>query len=272
MAKETMHKCRFCGGENLSRWTGDYFRCNDCLYISTVPEPSVDELNEHYKHYHEKNHQASQQKNEQRLVSYQQEVQWLTKQLGNPLPGKVFDYGASGGYFLDALASFGGVPTDLLNGDDASPGAINLLKEKNYYCPIHELEDKSTSLLVLRGVLEHLLDFRGVLNQLCAAVEDAGYFFITATPDSSGTVANLYRDQWVQHHYPSHFQHFNSALVDRLLAENSFVPLAVVDLYQKSVYRSDKDDQVWLNTINGKESGGRHAYWGSMMTRLYKKV
>ncbi len=264
--------CRFCGGEDLKQWSQDYYRCNDCLFICTVPAPTVEDLKLHYSTYHENNHQASQLKNEQRSQSYKQEVEWLMSQIGRSLCGNIFDYGASGGYLLDCLANVGGVEKDLLAGDDASPGAINSLKEKGYFQPFDAISENSLSLAIMRGVLEHLLDFRDVVEKLCFKVKVDGYFFITATPDSSCTVANIYREKWVQHHYPSHFQHFNSSLVDRILGENGFIPFGVVDLYFDSIYRGGDDDSVWLNTVRGDGKGSAHAYWGSMMTRLYKKV
>lgn len=255
----------------MKPWTGRYERCNDCLYICTVPPPTLEEIDQHYSQYHEKNHQESETKNAARAISYVQEIRWMESSLGGPLPAPVFDYGASGGYFLDALVSEGGVPATAAFGDDLSPGAVEQLKKKGYRKTLPSLEPKSMGLVTLRGVLEHVLDFRGVVESLTDLVADDGFFFITATPDASSTVANLYRDQWVQHHYPSHFQHFTSALVDRLLAERGFVLVDHVDLYRNSVYRKDEDDLCWLRAVHGVNEGSAHAYWGSMMTRLYRR-
>jgi hypothetical protein len=266
-----MKQCRFCGGNDLKPWTGQYERCNDCLYICTVPPPSPDEIDRHYSQYHENNHQKSEAKNSARAISYVQEIRWLESRLGSPLPGPVFDYGASGGYFLDALVSEGGVPAQTAYGDDLSPGAVEQLTRKGYRKKMPSLEPGSMKLVTLRGVLEHLLDFRAVVESLTELVAEDGAFFITATPDASSTVANLYRDRWVQHHYPSHFQHFTSALVDRLLAERGFVLVDHIDLYRESVYRSTDDDQRWLRAVHGFNPGTPHAYWGSMMTRLYRR-
>ena len=267
-----MKQCRFCAGSDLKQWTGRYERCNDCLYICAVPPPSQNEIDEHYAHYHEKNHQASEIKNEARAVSYSQEICWLKKQLGDPLPEPVFDYGASGGYFLDALTTEGGIAKNSAYGDDLSIGAAKTLETKGYRRPIDTLTHRSMRLVVLRGVLEHLMDFRSVVKQLTDLLADDGAFFITATPDASSTVAEVYRDAWVQHHYPSHFQHFTSALVDRLFAEVGFILIDHVDLYRGSVYRSNEDDAYWLASIHGRETNMRHAYWGSMMTRLYRRA
>lgn len=266
-----MKKCRFCEGRDLKPWTGNYHRCNDCLYICSVPAPTTAEIDEHYSRYHENNHQKSEAKNAARAISYVQEIRWLERQLGSPMQGPVFDYGASGGYFLDALVSEGGVQQEDAHGDDLSPGAIEQLISKGYRKTLDSIDARSIKLVTLRGVLEHLLDFRGIISSLTELVAEDGAFFITATPDSSSTVANLYRDRWVQHHYPSHFQHFNAALVDYLLAERGFVLVDHTDLYRESVYRSDDDDLHWLRAVRGTAPEVHHAYWGSMMTRLYRR-
>lgn len=266
-----MKQCRFCGGHDLKPWVGTYQRCNDCLYICSVPAPTPSEIDQHYSQYHENNHQKSEAKNQARAVSYRQEIQWLKSRLGDSIPAPVFDYGASGGYFLDAMVNDGGVPANEVYGDDLSPGAVDQLILKGYRKTTGACEPRSMGLVTLRGVLEHLLDFRGAIASLTDLVAENGYFFITATPDSSSTVANLYRDRWVQHHYPSHFQHFNSALVDSLLAECGFVLVDHVDLYRESVYRSADDDARWLRAVQGITAGEHHAYWGSMMTRLYRR-
>ena len=275
-----MKECRFCKGSDLKIWAGKYYRCNDCLYICTVPTPTAQEIDKHYAHYHEKNHQASEAKNKARAKSYIQEVDWLKAQLGKSIEGPVFDYGASGGYFLDALIEHSGLTTEQAFADDLSIGAVSTLSEKSYHLSVDSVDKKAMKLVVLRGVLEHLMDFRGLLKQLTELVDDKGYFFITATPDSSATVANVYRDEWVQHHYPSHFQHFSSTLVDQLFAELDFVLVDHIDLYRHSIYRSEKDDQTWLASVNGckvrdaseNDFSKKHAYWGSMMTRLYKRA
>lgn len=270
-----MKQCRFCGGSDLKLWAGLYERCNDCLYICAVPGPTPKEIEQHYSRYHEDNHQKSKAKNSARAISYIQEIRWLESRLGSPLRGPVFDYGASGGYFLDALVLEGGVLPQAAYGDDLSPGASEQLARKGYLKSVTSLELRSMQLVTLRGVLEHLLDFRGVIARLTNLVAEGGAFFITATPDASCTVANEYRESWVQHHYPSHFQHFTSALVDRLLAERGFVLVDHVDLYRESIYRSDNDDTHWLRAVHGGASTlmeMRHAYWGSMMTRLYQRA
>ena len=267
-----MKECRFCQGTDLKVWTGNYYRCNDCLYICTVPTPTPDEIDAHYAHYHENNHQASEVKNKARAVSYKQEVDWLKAQISSPLEGPVFDYGASGGYFLDALVSDGGISKEQAYGDDLSIGAIESLASKGYHLRMDKVPKNSMKLVVLRGVLEHVVDFRQLLKSLTELVSEDGYFFITATPDSSATVANMYRDNWVQHHYPSHFQHFSSSLVDTLFAELNFVLEDHVDLYKHSIYRGDTDDENWLSTVQKGEPGKKHAYWGSMMTRLYRRA
>jgi hypothetical protein len=263
--------CRFCGSRDKTLWVGNYFRCNECLFISTDPAPTNDEIDRHYKGYHENNHQASAVKNEKRAISYGQEVSWL-KSLGVISDvATVFDYGGSGGYFLDVLSEH----TDsgaIHYACDLAAGAEARLKEKGYFKSLDEVPAGSIDLFVMRGVIEHVVDFKGLLDLAASKISRGGYFFITATPDASCTVANRYRDAWVQHHYPSHFQHFSSHHIDELLGAGGMAPHAVTELYFDSPYREVTDDLNWLQFLSDTECDTSHAYWGSMMTRLYRKI
>lgn len=237
-----------------------------------MPPPTERDLETHYKNYHDLNHQASDKKNKQRAFSYKQEVKWIEKKIKKSKIDNIFDYGASGGYFLDELSKSSITKKSKIFGYDESESARFILEEKKYFKLLGDVNEDSLDFASMRGVLEHLLDFKKILKELLSKVKKEGYFFITATPDSSSTVANVYRSEWVQHHYPSHFQHFNSSLVDILLAENNFYPFAVADLYEKSIYRSEKDAAHWLEKVIYNKTPPSHAFWGSMMTRLYKKA
>mgnify|MGYP001103994238 CR=1 FL=1 len=267
----TITSCRFCGSGDKKLWVGNYYRCNDCLFISADPHPSNEEIENHYKGYHENNHQVSEDKNRKRAVSYQQEIMWL-KNLGILKNiSTIYDYGASGGYFLDAISAQTNSNTALY-ASDLALGAQSVLKEKGYFKSLNEVRPNSIDLFVMRGVIEHIVDFRQTINDVASTISKDGYFFITATPDASCTVANLYRDAWVQHHYPSHFQHFSSHHLDELLGLVGMVPFAVTELYPGSPYREKNDDHEWLNALIDNSGNRAHAYWGSMMTRLYRKL
>ena len=69
-----------------------------------MPPPTERDLETHYKNYHDLNHQASDKKNKQRAFSYKQEVKWIEKKIKKSKIDNIFDYGASGGYFLDELS------------------------------------------------------------------------------------------------------------------------------------------------------------------------
>jgi len=252
------------------------------------PLPTSKELDKHYLSYHDLNHQESVEKNIFRKESYKQEIQWLKKYINfvsiQDEEFSIYDYGASGGYFLDVIGDMTNDKNIKLYGDDKSRPAIDKLKKKGYYYSLELKKTKSKfDLVILRGVIEHIPNFKDLLAQITEALKDNGYLFITATPNGVSTCALLYRHNWVQHHYPSHIQHFSAHHFDYLLAKSNVIRIDSTDLYYNSVYKKENDitfftkaihDENYtfknsLNNVDKKEL--RHAFFGSMLTLLYQK-
>jgi 2-polyprenyl-3-methyl-5-hydroxy-6-metoxy-1,4-benzoquinol methylase len=284
-------KCRFCGSKKNILWAKEpkkYYQCSDCLFISVDPIPTNNELDDHYRDYHDLNHQESLEKNSMREESYKQEAQWLKKYIDFKSIKEggfsVCDYGASGGYFLDVIKSLVGNSSLSLYGDDKSLPAIEKLKEKKYYYNF-DLNKPSGKfdLVILRGVIEHVPDFKELLVKITESLKDNGFLFISATPNGVSTGAQLYRHNWVQHHYPSHIQHFSAHHFDYHLVKNNVIRVDSTDLYYNSIYKKESDIVAFSKFIN-KENYNftncmsqdinndlRHAFFGSMLTLLYQK-
>jgi len=284
--------CRFCGSKNKALWTDvpkKYYQCTDCLFVSVDPVPSNAELEEHYSQYHDLNHQESDKKNRLRSESYKQEIKWLKKyidfQQNKESDFSVYDYGASGGYFLDAFKDISKDQNIRLYADDKSEPAIERLKEKNYY---YNLEENSPTnkfdLVVLRGLVEHVPDFKTLLNKVVASLKSDGLLFITATPNGVSTCAQLYRHNWTQHHYPGHIQHFSAHHFDYYLAKHNMIRVDSTDLYYDSIYKKSSDVNNFIKSVtkigmsfsdckNKKmDNNLQYAFFGSMLTLLYRKA
>ena len=229
-----------------------------------------------------------QKKNDLRLQSYHQEIDWLCNHIdfkthSRERPLCIFDYGCSGGYFLDIFKEkLNDIPL-LLKGDDKSNPAIKILKEKNYYISLSDIivENLSFDIVILRGVIEHVPDFRGLFQSLSQILTKGGYLFITATPNGSSPCATLYRHNWVQHHYPSHIQHFSSHHLDYLAALNNLIRVDSIDLYSDSPYKKDTDIETFCDSIQqgtirytnhcqDNLNSLKHAFFESMLTILYQ--
>jgi 2-polyprenyl-3-methyl-5-hydroxy-6-metoxy-1,4-benzoquinol methylase len=284
--------CRFCDSRKVDLWTSvpkNYYKCFDCNFISVYPLPTYTEINDHYRDYHDKNHQAIKEKNDLRKLSYCQEIDWILKyiDLNNSSDTnlfKVFDYGCSGGYFLDEIKKNINMESLLLNGYDRSNPAIKILKEKGYYIDFFNIKNQyKYDLIIIRGVIEHIVDFKKLFMVLSNMLSINGYLFITATPNANSPCATLYRHNWVQHHYPSHIQHFSSTHFDYLSAKNGLIRIASTDLYNESPYMNESDKKIFMQYVskqfisfNQKNSEVikdlSHAFYESMLTLLYRKV
>ena len=284
--------CRLCGSDRIALWTSlpkTYYKCFDCNFISVNPLPTDAEIEAHYKQYHDKNHQAVKEKNDLRRLSYKQEVDWLSEHIEfDPINDqrefKVFDFGCSGGYFLDEMKNSFKMKKILLHGYDRSEPAIKILKEKGYFVDYNDRDNsKRYDLVIIRGVIEHVVPFKELFTELTDMLSEKGYLFITATPNGNSPCATLYRHNWVQHHYPSHIQHFNSSHFDYLSALNGLIRVRSADLYADSPYKKAHDDNIFISMVQNEQAHFNkvipeedkrmeHAFFESMLTLLFRKV
>jgi 2-polyprenyl-3-methyl-5-hydroxy-6-metoxy-1,4-benzoquinol methylase len=293
---KTESSCRFCGSGSLVEWTAKpvpYVKCTDCNFISVSQLPSKEELDFHYSKYHDLNHQASITKNQLRAKSYKQESLWLVDKIQNlskvdPKDSfRTFDFGGSGGYFLDCFSSILSQEMPDINLEfsccDKSEPAIEILRDKGYYIAEEEAFSNLDyyDLVIVRGVIEHIPNFKQIVQYLSRIVRSSGFVFITATPNGSSAAATLYRSGWVQHHYPSHIQHFSESHFDILFSLENFIRCSFDDLYFNSPYANPSLDlkrfRQSAETMQGNsemlgDDSTRHAFPGSMLTLLYKKI
>ncbi|MFX1392103.1 MAG: class I SAM-dependent methyltransferase [Promethearchaeota archaeon] len=189
----------------------------------------------------------------------------------------VLDYGCSTGQFLNSMPSnwkkygfeVNKFEIEYINThyDD-----IIIFSEKS------ENYEKKFDLITLRGVIEHLFDFKELFSVINKIIKQNGLIYVCATPDFDSPCAKIYKSLWNQISAPMHYHQFTSTSIIILFAKNGFGLKALYYPYIETPYAKFPDDSFKLiSNIKKILSGGiltetEHAYPGNMMSLIFEKI
>ena len=210
---QKLHPCIVCGSVDLELFAKKYYLeakfCYSCGMISTNPHFSQDGLDVFYGDYLS-NRLEKQESMDKRDKAYIVDRDWICSFISS---GKVLDIGSSGGFFLSKFSSNSWDREGVEVGQDAHDFA-----KENFGIPIHtgmfvDMDfDPNYDLLMMRGVLEHLINPVEVLNKCYAILKPGGYLFITALPAGDSFAFHVYREKWIQFTPLEHI-HFLKSLI-----------------------------------------------------------
>lgn len=271
--------CPGCGGETVEAWGGtppwqavSCVRCN-LVYMHRVLSPAA--LARNYDGY-VAFRMALPDKIAQRRRMYEIDREYLQRHIAT---GRLLDVGCSTGEFLQILAPpFDGI------GIDRDPQAIALARAQGVRAAltVGECDDAFFAALppldvvVLRGVIEHVVEPRPLLARLAGRLSPGGVVFVTATPNVACVCADVYRDRWNQFDPVQHLTHFSAKTLTSLLTplglnlEGEYYP------YLETPYADYASDlaavrQAILDRAAGRLVQRSPAFWGSMMTLVYRR-
>lgn len=270
--------CLVCGETNSELWAkkNDYtaVKCLSCELIWIDPVPTTEELNQFYGGYYQ-NRVEEVKLSQLRKIMYILDKNWLEQFIQS---GAILDLGCSDGSFL---STFG--PQWEKHGIEIGKDAVKEATTKN----IKVLEgseekalcfNKKFDCVTMRGTIEHFPNPRNVIKIISQVLKSGGYFFVTATPDAGSFCANLYREKWNQFEPPAHLFYFNVKNLTKLLEQFGFKKVAQHHFYPETPYANlEEDHQRVLNDLQlikkglGNQVKKSAAFWGNMMTVLYKK-
>jgi len=222
---EKLTHCPVCSSDNInnhkvvidhsvSKESFVIMQCQNCSFQFTNPRPRVDsigrfyESDEYISHTNKANSPINLIYKLVRKYSTQNKVQLLNTIIPKA-KGKVLDYGAGTGYFLQAMNKAGWKTY----GVEPNQAARQLAEQTTNIQIAPDLSaldthNKKLDVITLWHVLEHVHDLNKVFIALKGLLKEKGRMII-AVPNIASLDNTIYQEEWAAYDIPRHLYHFN---------------------------------------------------------------
>jgi 2-polyprenyl-3-methyl-5-hydroxy-6-metoxy-1,4-benzoquinol methylase len=275
---EIQNSCPWCASYQFEQW-GKPLRnfitnkCTSCGLIFVKNRLNKSALEKFYRNYLIDMHQVDEEKNIQRTTMYQIEFDALMLFAAKT---NVLDIGCSGGYFLDMFKENGFECYGIEIGEEAAKTASE--KHKIWKGDFENLEiDRKFDLILFRAVLQHVPFPKVYLDKACSMLEEDGIIFISSTPNSDAICCDLFKEKWNLHAPEAHLMHFSPGHFDKYFKDKKFSKLFETSFYLETPYADPENDILKVAKAIELKRNGKSieftspAFWGNMMTLIYKK-
>lgn len=229
-----LKNCPICDGSSFSDvFKTSYFRgkaedfliqeCKDCELWFTNPRPNDLELGAYYESEDYVSHTDKKETLIDKIyhIVRSRAVKSKVSLIGKfGSKGKLLDYGAGTGFFLNAAKTAGwevsgAEPSDVARKNAKEVHGLDLMDPSNI-----DWEQKENSLdcISLWHVLEHLSDLKGDFQKFSRSLKKGGHLII-AVPNHESFDAEHYGNKWAALDVPLHLYHFKKDNL-KMLAEN----------------------------------------------------
>ncbi len=270
--------CNVCGSASREEWAKSdpivAYKCGDCGLVYHNLQLNREGRDLFYEDGYfelQNNHEDSIARDKM----YEVEIGFLEKHLKS---GKILDVGCGGGFLLNKFGESWekyGIEFD----EKAAKHAREVFNLNITQGEANEAEfqDNYFDVIVLRGVIEHMADPKTMIAQLVKWLKTGGLIYITATPNAESLCAELYRDKWKlftadhQLHFPKRtvidlFKTLNLSLLD-----STYFYLETPYAHEIEDYKKIIEDARLLSTGDGNEVTSSPAFYGNMLSLIFKK-
>lgn len=243
-----------------------YSKCKKCdlVYQTKIHEMTESEIFKMYDDSYLKKRKENVDENDNnRLLQYKVDKKLIEGFFSENVSHKILDYGCGQGDFLSLFNSkkFG--------------YEINKFSSKKFdditYLDQNQIEHHKYDLIMMRGVIEHLKDFDKVLIKLFQNLKIDGYFFITATPNSSSLSFFLNNKQFNQN-TKEHLYHFNHINLAMFFLKNNLYNINTQFLYHETPYKNFEKDYLRNKKLLKNSNEISPPSVGNMLSMVFKKM
>jgi SAM-dependent methyltransferase len=244
-----------------------YYQCLNCGFVFQNPLPSERFLKNIYsKEYFKENYKKKNSKFDQRQIQYKFDKKYLSNYFNDSKKRKILDFGCGNGNFLKLFKA-------QKFGYEFNPSAKVHNSVKRVL--LKDVYKKKYDLVIMRGVIEHLLNFDNIVRRLCKCIKKGGLFYITATPNIYNLTFFLSKKNFNQNH-PGHIFHFNNVNLSLLFLQRKFLNIDTIYQYAQTPYANFQNDfkklKKQLKDYNKNKNTISPAAVGNMITMVFKKA
>jgi 2-polyprenyl-3-methyl-5-hydroxy-6-metoxy-1,4-benzoquinol methylase len=179
--------------------------------------------------------------------------------------GRVLDYGAGTGAFLNTCKSNGWDTTGIEPDADArkvmrdkfSISSYSNWQQAKAQNALHDFD-----VITAWHVLEHVPDLKETIGELRGALKEKGKL-IVAVPNPDSFDAKYYKENWAAYDVPRHLWHFAPANMERLMKEQGFKLIKTLPMVFDSFY---------VSMLSRKYQTGHSGLLNAFMTGLRSNV
>ena len=275
--KKLIKICKICKSKKIKFLykyeNQNYHKCDSCDLVFQNPLPNISFLKKYYNKEYFDNNYSKKSKQSKKLVNsrniqYGLDKKILMRHFKDDKNKNILDYGCGNGNFL---AKFKSKKYGYEFNDEAK---LNKSIQKTDLKKIK----KKFDLIIMRGVIEHIINFDEIVVQLVKKLKKGGFFYITATPNINNLSFFLSNKSFNQNRDLGHIYHFNNVNLSMFFLKNNLFNIETIFQYFETPYSNIKKDyelsktqlQNYLNSKNKISISPPGV--GNMMTLLFKKL
>ncbi len=259
-----------CKDHTVSQKEFQIKQCKSCGFRFTSPRPNDADLGEYYKAESYVSHSDTKKGLVNTLYHWVRSYTLIKKlqlvmHYTGLKKGRILDYGAGTGAFLDTCKKNGWDAT----GIEPDERANKVMAEKfsiSSYPNLNEAKTKSAlhdfDVITAWHVFEHVPDIKETIQELHNALKENAKL-IVAIPNPDSFDASVYKSNWAAYDVPRHLWHFAPKDMEALMKDQGFRLVKVLPMIFDSYYVSLLSEQY----ATGRK-GLLKAFWTGLRSNL----
>lgn len=285
---EKLNKCPWCGEQSSASkilYVDDLncpiVKCNNCGIIYAKNRLNSSGLDKYWEDYETRVHVADKKLTEERQVMYKIDFDFVKPYLDNLAKHmsaiNVLDIGCGNGEFLNYFEDYGCKTEGVEFGKKAAE-----LAEQHHIIHYGEFDkmdfgDKEYDLVIFRGVLQYIPYPKEYLKKAKSILSEGGYIFITAQPNLDSLAARLFGKNFRLSVTGTDFIGYNEKVLTEYMKSENLDKVGERYFYPETPYANEEEDLMLMaKALKNKQENKiidfkSPAFWGNMMTLVYKK-
>ncbi len=227
--QEEEKRCIICGGRLVTSRLPGLVACEECNFITTDLNLSVEEIRRLYSSGYYNGEEYADYVRDKAIIqkNFRRRLRRIERYLDVPKEKKLFEIGCAYGFFLQVAGERFGKVSGIDIADDAVKYASEELSLEAYAGDYLAFQDKDVyDIICMWDTIEHLSAPDKYIEKAHKCLKQGGLLCIT-TGDIGSINAKIRGAKWRQIHPPTHLHYFSKETLKNLLEKKGFQVLEV---------------------------------------------